>query len=108
MRHAHLHLRVRGFFEEGEKRDEVLVLGHRLRQVRRPALFVIGIRDRKFRFGQVFAVGIGIDQGLQREPPFRVAAVLDVVDRAIVENLVGLGRCVVSLSAVLAGAFFFG
>ena len=61
MRHADLHLRVGGFFEEREEGDEVLIFCYRLREVRRAAFFVVGIGDGQFGFGEIFAIGVGVD-----------------------------------------------
>ena len=65
MRHADLHLRVRGFVQEREESPEVGIFHDGLFQARRAAFLVIGIGDGKLCLGQVFAVRVGVDQGLQ-------------------------------------------
>ena len=92
VRHADLHLGVRGFIEERKESFEILVGFDRLRQVRSPAFFVEGIADCEFRFGEKFAVGISIDQRLQVETRFGVLPVLEIRHRAVVKNLVRLRR----------------
>ena len=58
------------------KSDEVLVFGDGLRQAGGSAFLVIGIRDFQLGFGQIFAVRIRVDQGLQCQPANVEAACL--------------------------------
>ena len=90
MRHGYLQLRVRCFRKHRKKHAEILIRLNGLGSVGRPALFVIGIRNRQLCFGQILAVRIRIDQRLQIQPAYLVPAVLDVVHRLVVQNLVWL------------------
>ena len=92
MGHGDLHLGVGGFIQEGKEDDEILVFVDRLRQVRRATLFVVGVGDGELGFGQVFAVRVGIDQGLEIESRLDEFAALYVVHGPVIENLVGLDR----------------
>ncbi len=88
VRHGDLHLRVGGFIEEREEGDEVLVFDDGLLQARSAAFLVIGVADRQLGFGQIFAVRIGVDQGLQGQASGGVAAFLQVRHGLGVENFV--------------------
>ncbi len=94
MRVGHLQLRVTGLLQEREKHDEILVALNGLGHVRRAGLFVVGVGDAQLGFGEIFAVGVGVDQRLQAQPPHFLAPVLDVVESPAVENLVRFGGIV--------------
>ena len=90
----YLELRVGRFRQEWEENTKVLVRLDRLRQARRTALSVVGIRNRQLRFSEIFAVRIGVDQRLEAQAPDFLAPVLDVIDSPVVQNLIRFGRVV--------------
>src|ERR1700722_6288885 len=86
-----LELRIACFRQEGKEDAEVFISLDGLGQVRGPAFFIVGVGDRQFCLGQVLAIRIGIDERLQTEASHFLTYVLDVVDGAGVQNLVGFG-----------------
>src|SRR5216683_3574297 len=94
MRVSHLQLRVAGLLQEREEYDEIFVALNGLGHIRRAGLFVVGVGDAQLGFGEIFAVGVGVDQRLQTQPPYFLAPVLDVVESPAVENLVRFGGIV--------------
>src|SRR5580692_5115024 len=87
---ADLLLRFGGLFHGGIEQDEILVLGFGLRQTGGAAFPEPTVGDGKFGFGEEFALIVGINQGVERDARDFVAAVLDVADGAIEQNLIGL------------------
>jgi len=63
-----------------------------LRSIGGPALLEIGIRNRQLGLGEVLAVRVSVDQGLQTQTPHLVTTMLDVIDGLVVELFVRLGR----------------
>ena len=90
MRHAGAKLRHRGLRGGGKESLEVFVLGLRLREARDSPFVVIRVGDGELGFGKEFAVGIGVEQRLERQAANVETAVIDLIDRALVKNLVGL------------------
>ena len=87
--HADLHLGVGAFVgEEGKEGDEIFVFENGLGKAGIAAFFVIRIAERELGLGEIFAIGIGVDQRLEREACDFVAALGDVVFRVLIENLV--------------------
>ena len=80
MPHADLHLRVGRFVKKGEKGNEVFIFGDRLNHAGRAAFFVKRVGRAQFRFGEIFAIRIGIDQGLKIEAGLGVMAVLQEIE----------------------------
>ena len=87
---ADLLLGLGGFFHGGVEQDEVLVLGFGLGEAVGAALAKPAIGNGQLGLGQVLAGVVGVDEGLQREPRDFEAAVLDVVDGLVEQDLVGL------------------
>ena len=83
-----LQLRVRGPGVRRKEYDEVLILILRLQKVLRTAFFVKGIANSEIGFGGQFAVGVGIDQGLERQPSFDELALLSIFLSGFEEGLV--------------------
>ena len=109
MDHADAVLGFRRLRHGGIEQLEVLILGFGLSEAVAAALAIPTVGDGELRFGQVLALIVGVDQRVQRDPRDLVAAVLDVVDRVIEQNLVGLfgvlgDRVVVLLAAEAAGS----
>ncbi len=84
VRDADLHLRVRGFFGLREENFVVLVLSNRLRQAGAAAFLEERVRDRQLGLREIFAIGIGVDQRLQREPRDDVLAIGEILHCAVV------------------------
>src|SRR6201996_6352083 len=84
-----LYLCVRRFRQEREENFEVLVGLDRLRHVGRSALFIVGVGDRQLGLGQILGIGVGVNQRLEAQAPDFLAAFLDVLHGAPVQNLVG-------------------
>src|SRR6202044_1381067 len=59
-------------------------------QIRRPALFEVGVGNRQFRLSQILAIRIRIDERLHIEPADFLPAMLDVVHGLVVEDFVWL------------------
>ena len=91
VRQADLHLGVGCFVEKRKESAEVVIFLDGLREVGSAAFLVVGVGDGEFGFGEVFAVWICVDQGLQRQASFGVAASLQIRLGAIVENFVRFG-----------------
>ncbi len=87
---ADLLLRFGGLFHGGIEQDEVLVLGFGLSQTGGAAFPIPTVGDGELGLGQELALIVGIDQRVERDARDFVAAVFDVVDGAIEQNLVGL------------------
>ena len=88
--HSHLHLGVRGLWIERKEDDEIFVAGDGLGEIGATAFLVVGVCDGELRFGQVIAVGVGINQGLKGKPAYLLTAVLNIVQSPLVQNLVRL------------------
>src|SRR6202022_2252779 len=84
VRHGYLQLRITRLGKKREEHAKILVSGNSLSEVGRAAFFIVGISNREFRFGQVFAVGIRVDQRLHTQTPDLLASVLNVFQRAVV------------------------
>src|SRR5208283_4469212 len=87
---ADLVLGLGGFFHGGVEQDEVLVLGFGLGEAVGAALAKPAIGNGELGLGEVLAGVVGVDEGLQREPRDFEAAVLDIVDGLVKQDLVGL------------------
>ncbi len=57
-----------------------------------PPSRIPAVGNGELRLGQIFAGVVGVDQRVQREARGFVVAVLDVLDRAVEQHLVGLQR----------------
>ena len=90
MRQPDLVLRFRGFRRGREEGDKVPVLDLGLRQARGAPLLVVGVRDGKLGFGQVFTVGVGVDEGVQGQAAHIITTAGNLIKRTLEENLVGL------------------
>ena len=93
--HRHLHLGISGLRQEREEHDEVLVPCNGLGDISRAAFLEVGIRNRQLGFSQIFAVRVGINQGLQPQPPGLMLAMFNIVHGLVVQLLVrfdGIGR----------------
>ena len=74
----------------GEKGDEVLVFSLGLGQAGNAALLVVGIRDRQLGLGKEFAVRVGVDERLERQPAHLKASTVDFRRSLLIKDFVGL------------------
>ena len=87
---ADLHLRFGRLFHLRIEQDEVLVLSLSLRPTVRAGFAHPAVGDGQLGLGQVLAGVVGIHQGVQGQARDLVAAVLDVLDGLVEEDLVRL------------------
>ena len=79
VRIGYLQLRVGRFRQEREENPKVLISLDRLSQPGRSALFIIGVRNRQLRLGQILAVRIRVDQRLHAQTPDLLPPFADIL-----------------------------